>query len=266
MRYGICTSPRNLSEVEAAGFDYAEFSLNGITAMPEADFEALAARIGVSRIKPETTNCFFPGEMRLVGPEADTAAIEAYIAFALARAARLGVRIAVIGSGGSRRVPDGVSLEEGTEQFRDVLRRIGEAAAPLGILAAIEPLNAAETNLVLSVREGIALTRAVDHPHVKLLADFYHMRRGDDAFESLTGAQGMLRHVHIANSTGRAYPSCEGEDAYQAFFDMLVRMGYDERVSIEASTDCLAEDGPRALALLRRLESSAREGRQAGKD
>ena len=262
MRFGICTSPGLLPDVEAASFDYAELSLNAVAAMPEAEFEALAEQMDGSRVKPEATNCFFPGDMRLVGPQADAAAIDAYIGAALARASRLGVRVAVVGSGGSRRVPDGMSREAGLAQFGDVLRRIGEAATPLGILIAIEPLNAAETNIVLSVEEGIALVKAVAHPQVRLLADFYHMRKSGESMAALAEAQGMLRHVHIANSQGRVYPARDGEDDYRDFFDMLARIGYDARVSIEASTDCFAQDAPRALALLRQLEAAAHGNRR----
>ena len=260
MRYGICTGPEHLADVASAGFDYAEFSLNAIAAMTDSDFESLLGQVARSSIKPEALNGFFPWQMRIVGPEADPEAIDTYIVSALARAARLGIRVCVVGNGGARRVPDGMPLEEGLRQFRDVLRRIGDAAAPLGIEIAIEPLNAAESNIVLSMEDGAALTGQVGHPQVRLLADFYHMRRNGEPMETLTCAQGILRHVHIANSQGRIYPANLEEDLYAPFFSMLDRIGYDGRISVEASTADLAADAPRALSMLRLAEAAARAG------
>src|SRR5262249_4328720 len=61
-----------------------------------------------------------------------------------------------------------------------------------------------------------------------------------------------LRHLHMANPTGRVFPLSWDEYDYAAFFANLRTIGYSGRMSIEASTKDMAIEGPQAIALLRR--------------
>lgn len=257
MHFGICTIPENLCIVEQSGFDYIELTLNAVAAMPEDEFQSLRRKIGSSRIKAEAYNGFFPWSMRVVGPNANPDAIRSYVHAALSRAAQLGGKVAVVGNGGSRRMPEGYAREKVVGQFSEVLAIIGAEAARHGMVAAVEPLNLRETDFINSIAEGAAIVRALDHPNVKLLADFYHMRMDAEPITVLLEAEGLLRHVHIANSHDRVYPLDVREDLYAAFFEMLRRIGYDERVSIEATVKDLAKEAPLALAVLKKVHAEA---------
>ena len=74
-----------------------------------------------------------------------------------------------------RRIPDGISFEDGWKDFVKTARLVGEIAALYDIYIAMEPLKS-ETNILNSVSQGIKFVNDVDHPNVKLLADFYHMQ------------------------------------------------------------------------------------------
>jgi sugar phosphate isomerase/epimerase len=251
MRYGICTGPENLEIVARAGFDYVEFTLNQVAGWTDAAYKAVREQVQAAGIRVEACNGFFPWAMRVVGPEADRQAIADYVKLALPRAAELGVQTTVVGNGGSRRIPDNMSREAGEAAFVEILRLIGDEAAQVGITAAIEPLNSQESNFILSIPEGARVASMAGHPNVKLLADFHHMRMDGEPMSALESARGLLRHVHIANSHGRVYPMDRTEDDYAAFFGMLRRIGYDGRVSIEAGTQDMAADAPRALAMMK---------------
>jgi sugar phosphate isomerase/epimerase len=56
----------------------------------------------------------------------------------------------------------------------------------------------------------------------------------------------------MANPTGRVFPISRDEFDYEPFFAMLRRVGYSQRISVEASSKDFAADAPRAIALLRR--------------
>jgi len=255
MRFGICTTPDNIDVLAPAGFDYAELSLNTIAALDPDAYESLRRQVGTSPIKVESFNGFFPWSMRVVGPNANPEAIRSYAESAMERAAGLGGKVVVVGNGGSRRIPEGYEKSSIIAQFAGVLRVIGDEAAKYGIIAALEPLNVRETDFINSIPEGVELVRAADHPHVRLLADFYHIRMDDEPMENLAQAKGMLAHVHIANAHGRIFPADAGEDLYEEFFCMLHLIGYDERVSLEAASKDLALEAPLALAVLKEVAS-----------
>jgi sugar phosphate isomerase/epimerase len=258
MRFGICTTPENIGIVEQAGFDYVELTLNAVAALPEDEFQSLLRKVDASSIKVEACNGFFPWSMRVVGPNANLDAIRSYVRVALSRVAKLGGKAMVVGNGGSRRMPDGYAREAVVAQFSEVLSIIGAEAAKYGIVGAVEPLNVRETDFINSIAEGAAIVRAVNHPNIKLLADFYHMRMDDEPMTALLEAQGLLRHVHIANCHDRVFPADTQEDIYAEFFEMLRRIGYDERVSIEGNVKNLAKEAPLALAVLKKVHAGAK--------
>jgi D-psicose/D-tagatose/L-ribulose 3-epimerase len=55
----------------------------------------------------------------------------------------------------------------------------------------------------------------------------------------------------MANPEGRVFPRNPKEYDYAGFFAALRTIGYDKRISVEASTKDLPTDAPSAIALLR---------------
>lgn len=253
MKVGICTAVDNIKKIEAMGFDYIEPSVVSITKMGNEEFEAAVKLVESCSIRCEAFNVLFPGDIRLTGPGVDERAIEGYLKSAFPRASRLGAKVIVFGSGGARRIPDGWSREEGWKQLVRIARIAGDVASEYSLTIAMEPLNRSETNILNSVREGMDFVREVNHSCVKLLADFYHMRRENEDMDVLLSASSDLVHLHIANSHGRVCPLERGEDDYNTFFERLKQIGYQGRVSIEAGIKDVDREAPVALALLREL-------------
>ena len=61
----------------------------------------------------------------------------------------------------------------------------------------------------------------------------------------------MIRHVHVADQVGRAYPGESGEANYQPMFSLLKSAGYDGDISIEAATPASVDAIPRSINYLR---------------
>ncbi|MGE5558022.1 MAG: sugar phosphate isomerase/epimerase family protein [Bacillota bacterium] len=256
MRIGICLGLEGLEKISGAGFDYLETAINVLAGMDREKFAEAKRLLRDSPIKVEAGNCFFPWDLKIVGSEAEPAKIQDYIKKTMERLGELSARIAVIGSGGPRRIPDGWDLSKGRAQFTEALRWIGDEAALYGITAALEPLQQAETNLINTIREGAALVEKVNHPQVKLLADFFHMRKEDEPMENIKDGGKLLVHCHISNSHGRTPPRDMGEDEYLSFFKELKSVGYHGRVSVEAPFQNLEEDGPLACTVLQKLAAT----------
>jgi sugar phosphate isomerase/epimerase len=249
---GYCTGLKNLEAAKAAGFDYVELSTTEIAALPDAEFDAAAARIKSLGIATPAANLFLPATLKVTGPDTKPDEQMAHVKKAFARLQTLGTQIVVFGSGGARRVPDGFSKDEAFRQLVDFGRRAAREAQTRGITIAIEPLRKQETNIINTAAEGLALVEAIDHPNFQLMIDFYHLASEQEDPAIVLRAKDRLRHLHVANPQGRVFPARWEEFDYAPFFANLRAIGYDKRISVEGNTTDLAAQGPPAIALLRR--------------
>jgi len=238
MRFGVCCDSSLFAEIKKAGYDYGEMNLSAVYALSETDFCRVQSEVEASGIAAEAFNCFFPGSMRLTGPEVDFEAIEAYAKAALKRASLLGGKIAVLGSGGSRRIPEGFDRAIAGAQFLRVLQICGRAARENGMTVALEPLNRLETNIVNTVEEGAFFIRAAGEPGARLLADFYHVFREDEPLSHIPDAGDILVHTHLARANAdRRMPEAEDLDTLRTWAEILSAAGYSGRLSLEGGFD-----------------------------
>lgn len=265
MKFGVCgyLTAKNadgsefdlIPAAKAAGFDYIEMPLSTIAALDEPAFADLLARVKAGGLPVEAANVFFPRSLHLTGPDVDWKAVEAYIELALRRAAALGVKSVVFGSGGSRQVPEGFPMEEAYGQLVRMLRLAEPICAKYDVTIVIEPLNSKETNIIHTGSEGFALAKLVDRPHIRLLLDLFHMALMKEDCGIAITARDYLRHAHFAKPEGRCYPA-EMEAEFLAFFGALKQAGYDERVSIEAGFQDFAIDAPKTLAIMQQASQA----------
>lgn len=193
----------------------------------------------------ETTNLFFPGDVRLYGASAD--GLERGRAIIDVAASR-GVRIMVLGSGAVRRAPAGVSVPEAEDAFYRLVSELDQHARGHGMRVAPESLNPEETDVGTSLPE---LARRLEELGVGYTADSYHAlvetgtQDGDLDFwrEQVPFAP---VHVHFA-PFDRSVPTGE-EVSLRAFFERLRELGYDGRASLECRREGIPE--PRRLRQL----------------
>jgi len=252
VQIGVCLDPDMFEAAQAAGFDYVEIGASKVASLTDEEFHQLAARIAGLRIPVAAANVFIPATIKIVGPDIDKARQESYVGKTLSRMRTLGVSVVVLGSGGARRVPEGFAREEAFAQLVGFCRRIAPLAREAGITIAVEPLRRQETNIINTVREGLALVRAVDRPEIRLLVDYYHLAEEGESADVLLEAGKQIVHAHIANPEGRVYPLSLDEAGYAGFFENLCKIRYAGRLSIEASTSDFATQAPRSLAMLRK--------------
>jgi D-psicose/D-tagatose/L-ribulose 3-epimerase len=252
VQVGYCTSVKNIAAAKAAGFDYIEVGTSEIAAMPDAEFEQALRQAKQAGLPVPAANTFLPTTLRVTGPAIDPDQQLAYVRKALDRLAKLGVQVVVFGSGGARRVPDGFSKEDAFRQLVAFGRQVAPEARARGMTIAVEPLRREETNIINSAAEGLALVDAIGDPNFQLMIDFYHLASEHESPAIVSRARAHLRHLHMANPTGRVFPLEWSEYDYAPFFAALREIGYGARISVEASTTDLSADAPRAIALLRR--------------
>ncbi len=252
VQVGYCSTLKNIDAAKAAGFDYLELGTSEIAALSDEEFEKAVAHIKEVGLQVPVTNLFLPAALKVTGPQTNRDEQMAYVKKAFARLSRLGTGIVVFGSGGARRVPEGFSKEDAFKQLVEFGKRIAPEARAQGLTVAIEPLRREETNIINSAAEGLELVVAVDDPNFQLMIDFYHLASEKEDPEIVVRAREHIRHLHMANPQGRVFPLVWTEYHYAPFFAKLREIGYDKRISVEASAKDFPSEAPQAIALLRR--------------
>lgn len=252
MRYGICCGLETVPAAAEAGFDYFEGHTLAVPRPldPEAAFEETLALVQRLPIPCEAINCFIQGGLMLTGPNASPHALRPYAQRVFDRAARAGVKVVVLGSGGARRVPEDFDHRAAWGQMVSFCAMIAPLAAAAGIVVPIEPLD--ECNLIGTLAPAARLVSQARHPSIRLLADSFHWARRNDSLEDLKRFAPLLGHVHVATWPSRTLPGLE-ECPLGTFLRTLRDAGYDGRVSIEPSGPKDPAAFPRALAALKSL-------------
>jgi sugar phosphate isomerase/epimerase len=237
MKFGVCSGKLSrLFAIMDAGYDYIEMNFANLALMTEEEFAQTRDALVAAGFCAETFNGFFKSNVVLYGESVDLDAIASYCETGFSRAAALGGKVAVLGSGGARSVPEGMTREQAEEQFCRVLTVCGDVALKHGMRIAIEPLRACECNYINLVSEGAALCRRVNHPAVKLLVDFFHFWCGDEPLSHLYEAADVLIHAHLARpNLDRKMPMPEDRETVASWAKALRDIGYTGRLSLEGS-------------------------------
>lgn len=268
MQWGLCLDPALLFQrrdagawdsfwpvLQEAGVDYLELPV-GRAMGSEAEFEALRGIVAAAPLPVRAFNSFLPAAQRITGPDVHWDSVLEYCRVALTRGRALGGDVVVLGSAGARRVPEGFDAMLAEKQFCEFCRLLGPVADAANMDIAIEPLNAEEDNLILSVAHGARLVDEIGHPRIRLLADFYHMAQEHESMDAAATAGARLRHAHLAD-LGRVAPGYapDGEADFLGFFHALRQSGYADqpyaRCSFEGKIDDIEAQTPPMMHLLR---------------
>jgi D-psicose/D-tagatose/L-ribulose 3-epimerase len=250
VKIGVSGGMENFSKAEAVGFDYFEPNVALLSVLSDEAFAEIRKQVQASRIRCECCNNFIR-TLKVVGPSVDSAALKAYMNKMLDRCRELGATIVVWGSAGSRNVPEGFSRETAWSQIKEFLSYAGDLARSKEIVLAIEPLRHPDSNIINTGAEALRLVHEVNHPNVKTMIDYYHMRSEKEDSKILVEAAAEIVHLHFANPEGRKWPKSPDEDPeYARFFALMKQIHYKQRLSIEGR-GTLDADAPASLEFFR---------------
>jgi sugar phosphate isomerase/epimerase len=253
MQFGICTSVANAGAVKSAGWDYIEENVQNLLQGTVQDSQWQGEHLTRALPVPVLAACcLVPADMKITGPAVDMAKLREYMARVCARAAKVGIRTLVFGSGGARNVPDGWERTKAVQQIVEFARMAADLACRHGLTLVAEHLNRRECNIMNTVGEAEAIVRQVNHPNFGNLVDCYHFWVENENLENLKKAMPYIRHVHVSDLEGRLPPGQSGKSDFRPFFHVLKESGYNGRISVEAlGFDDIAGLGPRVLAFLK---------------
>ncbi|MBO4526105.1 MAG: sugar phosphate isomerase/epimerase, partial [Victivallales bacterium] len=140
----------------------------------------------------------------------------------------------VIGSPKSRNVVPELTYAQAFEYARETFSSLMEQAAERGVKLCIEPLSPAETNFITTVKEGVALCKAVNHPNFRLHLDVKAMcgeGEGRPLDDIILDGKDFAAHLHV-NDANRNGPGW-GDTDYAPIKRGLAAIGYDDYASVE---------------------------------
>jgi D-psicose/D-tagatose/L-ribulose 3-epimerase len=125
------------------------------------------------------------------------------------------------------------ATQKGRANSMDVLRRVADRGASLGIQLGLEVVNRYETNIMNTARQGLAYLKELDHKNVGIHLDTYHMNiEESDMFQPVLDCAEKLVYVHIGESH-RGYLG-SGTVDFDTFFKALDRVGYSGPITFES--------------------------------
>lgn len=231
IQIGYVASPAQLPLIKAAGIPCVEATVSAICSWSDEELAANVAAYKEAGIRFESCNCLIGGFSLFDDP--DFSKTNEYFDRVLPRLAAAGMKTLVFGSGGYRRVPEGVSREDAKARILDFLRLLSKRIEPYGFTVVIEPLNAGECNILNTSAEAAEYVRELNLPNIRLLVDYYHFLLEGERLSAIYNYKGILAHTHIANPVKRYAPIPYDGIDYAGWFKALEDIGYDGLVVAE---------------------------------
>ncbi|MGZ8524515.1 MAG: sugar phosphate isomerase/epimerase family protein [Chitinophagaceae bacterium] len=252
-KLGIVAPLEQDSLIYASGFRMLGESVGRMLSpsLTEDQFQQNLARIKKAKCKVLLCNIFFPGSIKIAGPAVEESRVIGYADTVLSRAKKAGLRFIILGSGGARRIPDGYDAVKAQADFALLCRKLAMVAGKYGITIALESLQAAETNFLITLQSAAEVVRAVDHPNFKLNADIFHMMREGESPQSIVDAADVLVYCEIAEKQKRSLPGVQGDD-FKPWLRALRKAKYKGHIFIEGNTTDPANDMPLSFKYLTR--------------
>ena len=237
MKIGVCAKPDKLPLLSSLGYDYFEANFSWLATLDEDAFREQAAIVEKYALAAEALNGFFKSDMSLYTQNDKHTSllkeISAYAEKGFSRASSLGGKVAVIGSGASRAIREGMTREKAEEQFARVLSVCGEAADKYGMRVTVEPLSFNDCNYIHTVDEGATVAKLSGHSAVGVMVDFYHHWKNNDRLESLPDYANHLWHAHYGRPGDRNAPDAGDISHLRVCAEVLKKCPYVDRISLE---------------------------------
>ena len=129
-----------------------------------------------------------------------------------------------------------IPKEKRWENSAQVLREAAEYGAEKGIDLHVEVINRFESDFMKTLEEGAAFLEKVNHAHVKLLVDTFHMNiEEDNMFTSIKKYISKIGCIHICENH-RGVPGT-GHIDWKQLIETLEEVGYDGFLEMETFTE-----------------------------
>jgi protein FrlC len=153
----------------------------------------------------------------------------------------------------------GQGYENGIKQLSASIREIHRYANDNGVILLIEPAHRFESDLILTVKDGIDFILKLGLDNLGIAMDTGHCHVNNESLvECVSLLKGLPYHIHIDDNLGTSddhkIPG-EGEIDFLPFFRELKRNGYDGFLTVELGWNYTQEPDPAATKSRQKIES-----------
>jgi hypothetical protein len=250
---GLILSIDKDSLAHTAGFKMIGESVGKMLSpsLTEEKFKGNIQRIKKAQCKVYMCNILFPSAMKIAGPVVNTPRVLAYVDSVFLRASQANIKYIILGSGGSRRLPDGYDAKKAQADFTILCSKLALVAQKHHIMLVLESLETAETNFLLNLKETAEVVRAVNNPNFKLNADIYHMGRMKETPQVIVDNADIIVHGEIAELEIRTLPGMRGDDL-KPYLRALKKANYKGPIFMEPGAPYTAADAAMSFKFLTR--------------
>jgi sugar phosphate isomerase/epimerase len=248
---GIVSGLAQDSIAYSAGFKLIGESVPKILVptMGDEEFRASLKKVKAAKCKVLSCNLFFPGSLKIAGPNVDEAKVLAYTETVLSRAKEAGVKYIVLGSSGARSIPADYDVNKATSDFISLSKKLGQLAKKHNVIILLENLEKTETNFITSLKSAAEIVKGVNEPNFRLNVDIFHMLREGESPDEIVAAGAVVGFCEIAEKEKRTLPGVAGDD-FKPYLRALKKINYKGFIFIEASTSNPSVEIPVAFKYL----------------
>ncbi|WP_316737390.1 sugar phosphate isomerase/epimerase [Pedobacter aquatilis] len=250
-KLGIVSPISRDSIVYNAGFKYIGESVSNMLSpsLSNDAFESNLRKIKSAKTKVLSCNVFFPGSIKIAGPDVDKEKVLTYAEGVLSRANKAGVKYIILGSSSARSIPDGYDKEKAKSDFVIICKELAKLAGKYKVTIALENLQSSETNFINTVKDAADVVSRVNHPAFGLNADIFHMMRENESPEEILKAGKLLTFCEVAEKANRSLPGVMKDD-FKPYFNALKQIGYRGYLFIEGRIENAETEIPFAFKYL----------------
>jgi len=148
-----------------------------------------------------------------------------------------------------------VRTKEEWSYSKESLLEAAQYAQEKGVVLALEPVNRYETYFLNIAEDARKLVEEINHPHVRIHLDTYHLNIEEESFyEAIKMAGEYLYHLHLCENN-RGIPGT-GHVAWSDVFKALKEIKYDRWAVVESFVPAI-EEIARMTAIWRKVAPSA---------
>ncbi|MBT3359310.1 MAG: sugar phosphate isomerase/epimerase [Rhodospirillales bacterium] len=184
---------------------------------------------------------------------------EALMYEALAKARDIGSTRLVGGFHSSLKKHDTARTEGGRRNAVNVLRRVAERAAEMGVVMCLEPLNRYESNLINTGEQALEMIGEIGSDNMFVHLDSFHMNIEEASpANAIRDCGDRLGYLHLAENF-RGYLGTGSID-FASIFKACSDIGYDGPIALEVFSSAVVDPAHSArLAIWREVWSDSED-------
>ncbi len=131
-KLGIASSLANDAVLYQSGFHLIGESVGKLVSPKLSHEQILQNKLSLKKMQCQVYMCnsFFPGDLKIAGDHVDEKKVLTYADTVFSRASQLGIKVIVLGSGGSRRLPEGYDVQKAEADFIKLAKKMAVLARP----------------------------------------------------------------------------------------------------------------------------------------